>query len=387
MDQVTDLLDGKRVLGAPNEIKEVKNAIDAYNLLFELNPFDEKDLLRAHKLMTADLVNENGRYREGGVGIFDGKRCVHMAPPANRVPTLMKNLLDWTERTETHPLISSCVFHYEFEFIHPFADGNGRIGRMWQTLLLMRWNQIFAWLPVESIVKENQQVYYEVIAQCDNEGDSTAFVEFMLNCLLISLREFTKSNQKSNQKSSQKIVNAMRLNGEVTMRELQEIVGLSESGVKKVIKQLRTHGVDEAIIMALFKEEPKLSRLQVTEDYRILLPDYDIEIKMAPLIKAVYLLFLRHPEGIVFKDLVDYREELKGIYNKITRYMDFWRVNRSIDALVDPTRNAINEKCSRIREAFVAQLREDIAENYYITGYRLSPKSIKLDRKLVEYRY
>ena len=157
--------------------------------------------------------------------------------------------------------------------------------------------------------------------------------------------------------------------------------------IRERVEQLRTHGVDEAIIMALFKDKPKLSRLQVTEDYRILLPDYDIEIKMAPLNKAVYLLFLRHPEGIVFKNMIDYRSELIGIYNKITKYEDFNRIESSIDALVDPTRNAINEKCSRICEAFVSQLSDDIAENYYITGYRLTPKSIKLDRGLVEYKY
>ena len=137
VEQVTAILEGKRVLGAPNEIQEVKNAIDAYELLLELNPYEEKDLFRAHKLMMTELVKENGSYRQGGVGVFDGQKCIHMAPPAQRVPQLMADLLEWVRQTKTHPLVSSCVFHYEFEFIHPFADGNGRIGRMWQTLLLM----------------------------------------------------------------------------------------------------------------------------------------------------------------------------------------------------------------------------------------------------------
>lgn len=136
IEQVTDILDGKRVLGPPDEIIEVKNAIDAYNLLFELDPYKEADLLRAHRLMMTDLVPENGRYRSGGVGVFDGGRCIHLAPPATQVPFLMGDLLNWARSTTTHPLISSCVFHYEFEFIHPFADGNGRMGRMWQTLLV-----------------------------------------------------------------------------------------------------------------------------------------------------------------------------------------------------------------------------------------------------------
>ena len=153
VDQVTAIVEGKRVLGPPNEIQEVRNALDAYELLMELNPYKEKDLLKAHKLMMTDLVNENGRYRQGGVGVFDGQKCIHMAPPAQRVPVLMADLLGWVKQTKVHPLVSSCVFHYEFEFIHPFADGNGRMGRMWQTILLMQWKPIFAWIPVETIVK------------------------------------------------------------------------------------------------------------------------------------------------------------------------------------------------------------------------------------------
>lgn len=176
LDQVTAIVEGKRVLGPPNEIQEVKNAIDAYELLLELNPYKEKDLLRAHRLMMADLVTENGRYRKGGVGVFDGQKCIHLAPPAQRVPILMADLFEWVKKTKVHPLVSSCVFHYEFEFIHPFADGNGRMGRMWQTLLLMQWKPIFAWIPVETIVKENQQAYYAAIARSDSEADRKSVV-------------------------------------------------------------------------------------------------------------------------------------------------------------------------------------------------------------------
>lgn len=239
IEQVTDILDGKRVLGPPDEIREVKNAIDTYNLLFELNPYNETDLLKAHRLMMADLVSENGKYRSGGVGVFDGDRYIHLAPPAMRVPSLMGDLLLWAKNTTVHPLISSCVFHYEFEFIHPFADGNGRMGRMWQTLLLMRWNQIFAWIPVEIIVKGHQQEYYAAIAACDKSGESTDFITFMLRCLLESLREMSESNQKSNQK----ILEAMRERSGISIRELQEITGLSESGVKKIIRKLREDGI------------------------------------------------------------------------------------------------------------------------------------------------
>ena len=247
IEQVTAIIEGKRVLGAPNEIQEVRNAIDAYELLLELNPFEEKDLLRAHQLMMTDLVRENGRYRSGGVGIFNGEQCVHMAPPAMRVPTLMEDLLQWVRTTKTHPLISSCVFHYEFEFIHPFADGNGRMGRMWQTLLLMQWNPIFAWIPVETLVKEHQKDYYDAIAQSDREASSTPFIIFMLRCLLQSIQEMVESNPKSNPKSSEKILDAMCANPQLTIKDLQEVTGLSESGVKKIIRSLRADGVIERV--------------------------------------------------------------------------------------------------------------------------------------------
>ena len=189
IEQVTDIIDGKKVFGPLDEIKEVKNAIDAYHLLFELDPYQESDLLKAHRLMMSDLVNESGCYRHGGVGVFEGQACIHVAPPAMRVPTLIHELFTWVRNTEVHPLISSCVFHYEFEFIHPFTDGNGRMGRVWQTLLLMRWQPIFAWIPVETIVKEHQQDYYKAIAKSDREGESTTFVAFMLRCLRIALQE------------------------------------------------------------------------------------------------------------------------------------------------------------------------------------------------------
>ncbi|MBQ4419938.1 MAG: Fic family protein [Bacteroidales bacterium] len=242
IQQVTDILEGKRVLGAPNEIQEVRNAIDAYELMLKLNPYKEDDLLKAHRLMMKDLVKENGQYRQGGVGVFDGQQCIHIAPPAERVPLLMTDLMEWIKNTKTHPLISSCVFHYEFEFIHPFTDGNGRIGRMWQTLLLMQWKPIFAWIPVETIVKEHQKDYYTAIAQSDSEGDSTTFISFMLKCLQKAIEEIRKSNQESNQKSNQKVFEIIRRNPLITIREIQQQTGLSESGVKKIIRQLKAEG-------------------------------------------------------------------------------------------------------------------------------------------------
>ena len=191
LKQVTDIINGKHVLGAPDEIQEVKNANEAYQLMSQLDAFKEKDLLLAHELMMKELVRNAGRYRQEGVGVFDGNgNCVHMAPPPEQVPRLMGELFQWVKTTKTHPLVYSCVFHYEFEFIHPFMDGNGRMGRYWQTMLLSRWKGIFAWLPVETIVREHQQDYYAAIARSDSEASSTPFIEFMLQCLLKCLTLF-----------------------------------------------------------------------------------------------------------------------------------------------------------------------------------------------------
>lgn len=194
LKQVTDIVNGKRVLGAPDEIKEVKNAIDAYHLMQTLDAFSQKDLLKAHAAMMHELVHSAGRFRSENVGVFDDNgHCIHMAPPADRVPWLIQDLFEWVSTTQTHSLISSCVFHYEFEFIHPFVDGNGRMGRFWQTLLLSRWKPVFAWLPVEDIVRDNQEGYYAAIAQSDHAGNSTPFITFMLKCLLRVVEEHEQS--------------------------------------------------------------------------------------------------------------------------------------------------------------------------------------------------
>lgn len=208
LKQVTDIVDGKHVLGAPDEIQEVKNAVEAYHLMTQLDAFKEKDLLKAHGLMMKDLVRNAGHYRYEGVGVFDGNgNCLHMAPPPERVPELMGDLFQWVKTCKTHPLIYSCVFHYEFEFIHPFIDGNGRLGRYWQTMLLSRWKGIFAWIPVETIVKEHQQEYYNVIAQCDAAGESTLFVEFMLACILDSMENYEETNDGETQELHDKVPN------------------------------------------------------------------------------------------------------------------------------------------------------------------------------------
>ena len=189
LEQVTAILDGKRILGNPNEIREVKNAYETYELMLSLDPNSVKDLLKAHRVMMEGLIPENGTFRSGGVGIFDGDVVVHMAPPAKFVPMQIQELFDWYKNSEMHPLIKSAVFHYEFEFIHPFADGNGRIGRMWHSLLLGKWNELFYWLPIEELIRSRQQDYYDSLGKSDKEADSYAFVELILEIILTTLEE------------------------------------------------------------------------------------------------------------------------------------------------------------------------------------------------------
>ena len=180
--QVRDVIDGKTVLGEQREIQEVKNAYEAYEKLDEINPYSIQDLKKYHGIMTKYLVEESGRFRKGEEGVFDGDNCIFMAPPAKMVPQLMEDLFGWMKKVKKSlsPLILSCVFHYEFVFIHPFSDGNGRMARLWQTAILSQWEPVFAYIPIESEIAKFQQEYYKAIEKCHRAGDSTVFIEFML---------------------------------------------------------------------------------------------------------------------------------------------------------------------------------------------------------------
>jgi Fic family protein len=197
VEQVTAVLDGKRVLGLPREIQEVRNAFVAYELLPQWQPHQLEHLLSAHAALLAGLLDAPGHFRAGGVGIYRGTELIHMAPPASRVYGLMQDLLAWLASTDWHPLVASCVFHYEFEFIHPFADGNGRMGRLWQTLILSHWKPELAWLPVETVIRDHQAAYYDALAQSDKAADAAAFVEFMLAALLQAMQEVANTEQAS----------------------------------------------------------------------------------------------------------------------------------------------------------------------------------------------
>ena len=231
LDQVTDIINGKRILGAPDEICEVKNAFEAYNKLLEMNPYSVKDMLLAHKVLMNELTKEAGTFRSGGVGVFAGKQLVHMAPPANQVSHQIRELADWAKKAEVHPLIKSCVFHYEFEFIHPFADGNGRMGRMWQTLLLYKWKSLFGWLPIETLIRERQDEYYKVLGECDHSADSGKFVEFLLKAIYGALCEIADTEQVAEQVTEQVTEQVEKLlevisDKERSTKELMELLGL-----------------------------------------------------------------------------------------------------------------------------------------------------------------
>ncbi|MBN2259454.1 MAG: Fic family protein [Clostridiales bacterium] len=227
LDQVTAILNGKRILGPGQDIKEVQNAYEAYELLLDLDPFDVSSMLKAHRILMNNLTKEAGIFRSGGVGIFAGENLIHMAPPASFVSEQISQLLLWVKNSELHPLIKSCVFHYEFEFIHPFADGNGRMGRMWQTLILYKWKNLFGWLPVESLVKDRQDNYYKVLGECDKAADSVKFIEFMLESIRDSLVEISSTEQVGVQVSEQVEILLSAIGKDtVSGKELMERVGL-----------------------------------------------------------------------------------------------------------------------------------------------------------------
>ena len=190
IEQVTDVINGKRVLAPQKDIEEVHNAFNAYEKLSEINPYSIDDLLKIHGIMMNGLVKEAGMLRSGQVGVYnqDGK-VVHLAPPADFVPQQLGQLFDWVKNSNANMLIKSSVFHYEFEFIHPFNDGNGRTGRLWQTALLVSWKPIFAWIPIESIIKDNQEDYYNAITLSTSQGKSNIFIEFMLDVINKAIKD------------------------------------------------------------------------------------------------------------------------------------------------------------------------------------------------------
>ena len=223
--QITAILDGKRVIAPPREVQEVKNALAAYDRFHTWKPEAEKDLLEAHRILMSSLIDEAGIYRHGGVGVMAGQQVIHMAPPADRVPQLMGDLFGWLATTDAHPLIASSVFHYEFEFIHPFADGNGRMGRLWQSLILTRWNPLFADIPVESLIFEHQAEYYQALQESTRQTDSAPFIAFMLRMILDAV---SSSTPEAAPEVTPEVRLLSVLTSEMTRQQLKEALGLKD---------------------------------------------------------------------------------------------------------------------------------------------------------------
>ena len=246
LEQVAAVLNGKHVLAPPKDIAEVKNAYEIYERLDELNPYSVEDLLTAHRIMTRGLVDEAGMFRTRPVGIVDNEgHILHFGTLPQYVPDLVMELLDWVEKSDVHILIRSCVFHYELELIHPFADGNGRIGRLWHTLLLSKWNPVFAWLPVESIIHDRQQEYYKAINASNEAGESTVFIEFMLSAIKASLIEAIRtSDEMSDEKMDKatlrwnKIEAYLKSHDYIMNADVRKLCGVSAATANRILAAL-----------------------------------------------------------------------------------------------------------------------------------------------------
>ena len=238
-DKITAMLEGKKVLGTYQEILEVEGAINAYRE-FENYQYDNlDDLLKAHKILMSNILKTAGSFRSVNVGVGSSDGVSHVAPPFGIVPDLMCDLFDWLKNSDEHILIKSCVFHYEFEFIHPFSDGNGRVGRLWQSVILYAWREAFAVMPTESIVRDNQESYYKALEDAGSLGESTPFIEFMLEVILDTIKGSVKGSVKSSVNTEDKILNYLKENSKSTIRELAELLGLSTRAIEKQIANLK----------------------------------------------------------------------------------------------------------------------------------------------------
>ncbi|MBK5072123.1 Fic family protein [Budviciaceae bacterium CWB-B4] len=242
-EQVTAIMDGKQVLGPAKDIQEVRNAILAYERLPYWHSGQIEHFLEAHKLLMQGLVDYPGQWRNGNVGIYRGKQLIHMAPLASQIPRLMTSLFDWLASADIHSLIKSCIFHYELEFIHPFSDGNGRMGRLWQTVILSEWRPELAWLPVETLIQKQQNDYYHVLGEADKASDCTCFIDFMLRVIAEALKEGIDSHSD-------------KMSGEMTV----EMSGENESiALHKVARQ----------IFNVLKQNPTMTIPMVAEKLQV----------------------------------------------------------------------------------------------------------------------
>ena len=246
-DQITAIIENKRVVGPPKDIREVENAIRAYDNLSNFNAFSIESYLEAHRMLMSGLVDRPGQFRTASVGVVQGDRIAHLAPPGWNVDNLMTDLFRYLEKGEDNLIIKSCVFHYEMEFIHPFMDGNGRMGRLWQTVILMRVNPVFEYLPIEQEIKKSQKDYYNVLSQCDREGLSTKFVEYMLDKIKLSLEELI-GKQRDNVTDTERLKYFLDQldSGEFTRKDyLRVFPGISTATATRDLRS----GVEEGLLV------------------------------------------------------------------------------------------------------------------------------------------
>jgi Fic family protein len=260
LDEVEGVIEGKLVAGKQTEIKEVKNAYEAYDKILTFDPYAVKDFLKAHKLMTDGLIKESGKFRSGDVGVFDGDSVVHVGARSRFVPQLIEELFEWAKSAELHPLLKSAIVHCEIETIHPFADGNGRMGRLWQTLILANWNEVFAWIPMESLVYEKRPQYYDALQNAQRKNDSGEFIEFALSAILNTIEIQTKLQEQIQEEFTdkfvekfvdkfiekdvhRKIIRMMVNQPTISSKIMAEKIGMTQRGVQKNIDNLKKAGL------------------------------------------------------------------------------------------------------------------------------------------------
>lgn len=264
VDEVRAVVNGKAVIGPQKEIQEVKNAYNAYEQIGNFDPYSISDLKHMHGILTKFLVDESGTFRCGEEGVFDGDRCIFMAPPAHLVSQLMDDLFDWMnrERQNIHPLILSSVFHYEFVFIHPFSDGNGRMARLWQTALLYRWKSVFQYLPIESYIHKYQSEYYNVISQCHVAGNSDTFIVFMLTMINNTLSETMQQAYglpTVDSRYVKRLLDIMKFGEAYTSKQLMELLNLKS---KENFRKIYLNPAIEAGLVAMSIPDKPTSRNQ-----------------------------------------------------------------------------------------------------------------------------
>ena len=258
-NQVKDVINGKIVIGPQKEIQEVKNAYNAYEMINKVDPYSIDDLKKIHGVMTYLTVDESGDFRKGDEGVMDGDICIFIAPKPEYVDKLMRQLFDFIKRNKDiiHPLILSSVFHYEFVFIHPFSDGNGRTARLWQNILLTKWKPIFEYVPIETAIKKYQNDYYKAIANCNAKGDSTEFIEFMLKMIDEVLDDLIKNANieiKHINSYIAKLLDVMDYNIPMSIKEIMEKLGLKSRS--SFIKTYLNPALEQGLIKMTIKDKP-----------------------------------------------------------------------------------------------------------------------------------